>query len=131
MAILWCQHWSRLCHSLATMGTLAFPEENLDSLHSFLDLNLPLEPFPLNGLKEDWLGCLPSPDHSQDISENSLGTSLNHSASTHLAFDDLLFKHDPAAFLPTPLSESPPTGCQRSSSQARLSGQHWTKMSAS
>lgn len=75
--------------AMVTMGTkMPFPEEL--ELHSFLDLNLPvtdLDPFTAH---TDWLNTLPSPNHSADVSENS----LNGSGSSHYPFDDLFVTTD-------------------------------------
>jgi hypothetical protein len=95
------------------MGTQALLPEDLDNLHSFLDLNLPLDPFPLKD-EAVWLpqlDSLPSPNHSQEVSDHS-HHSLNHSGSSHFPFDDLIFQQDAAAaFLPpaSTYSESPPS----------------------
>jgi hypothetical protein len=90
---------------MATMATkMPFPEEL--ELHSFLDLNLPvtdLDPFSAH---TDWLNTLPSPNHSADVSENS----LNGSGSSHYPFDDLFVATDTfpvGSKLDTPAAESP------------------------
>ncbi|KAK9905079.1 hypothetical protein WJX75_009409 [Coccomyxa subellipsoidea] len=83
---------------------MPFPEEL--ELHSFLDLNLPvtdLDPFSAH---TDWLNTLPSPNHSADVSENS----LNGSGSSHYPFDDLFVATDTfpvGSKLDTPAAESP------------------------
>lgn len=103
--------WSNKNTMAATMGTkMPFPEEL--ELHSFLDLNLPVT--DLDIAHSDWLlNPLPSPNHSADVSENS----LNGSGSSHYPFDDLFvatetfpvgLKHEaPAAESPARIADFP------------------------
>lgn len=104
---------------MATMGTsVPFPEEL--ELHSFLDLNLPvtdLDPFTTH---TDWLNTLPSPNHSADVSENS----LNGSGSSHYPFDDLFVATDtfpvvPAAESPSRIAAFPPIPSQASAALSK------------
>ncbi len=102
--------WSKIDKMAATMSAkMPFPEEL--ELHSFLDLNLPVTDLDPHS---DWLlNTLPSPNHSADVSENS----LNGSGSSHYPFDDLFvatetfpvgLKHEaPAAESPARITDFP------------------------
>ena len=95
------------------MGTQTLLPEDLDNLHSFLDLNLPLDPLKDEAIWLPHLDSLPSPNHSQDVSDNSHHShSLNHSNSSHFPFEDIIFQESaPGAFLSpaSNYSESPPS----------------------
>ena len=102
-----------ISHFWHNMGTQTLLPEDLDNLHNFLDLNLPLDPLKDEAIWLPHLDSLPSPNHSQEVSDNSRHShSLNHSNSSHFPFEDLIFQGSaPGAFLSpaSTYSESPPS----------------------
>jgi hypothetical protein len=89
---------------MATLDAkMAFPDEL--ELHPFLDLNLPVADLDPYHTQVDWLQNLPSPNHSADVSENSLNSL---SGSSHFPFVDSFFPAAETFPVQVPASESPP-----------------------
>lgn len=87
---------------MATMeAKMAFSEEL--ELHSFLDLNLPVADLDPYHTQVDWLQSLPSPNHSADVSENSLNSL---SGSSHFPFVEEFFAANDTFPVQVPAAET-------------------------